>query len=70
MEETQSRPRRKMGMGLKTLVGAFGLLTMTVIVVLGIHNGMLRRQNRLRSIDGGKNKDARLKFFSRQGFLN
>ncbi|XP_018466418.2 disease resistance protein RPV1-like [Raphanus sativus] len=69
MEETQSRPRRKMGMGLKTLVGAFGLLTMTVIAVLGKRNILLSRQNRLRSIEGGKNeKDVRLKFFSRQGF--
>lgn len=55
-------------MGLKTLLGAFGLLAFVVIV--GKHGGPLRRHNRLRNIKGEKDKekDARLEFFSRQGF--
>ncbi|KAJ0230682.1 Toll/interleukin-1 receptor homology (TIR) domain-containing protein [Hirschfeldia incana] len=60
IDESQRRPRRKVGMGLKTLLGAFGLLAF--IVVLGKHGRPLRRYNHLRRKEKGKN--ATLHMFS------
>ncbi|KAH0936788.1 hypothetical protein HID58_004249 [Brassica napus] len=54
----------KMGMGLKTLLGAFGLLAF--IVVLGKHGRPLRRHNHLRrnKVEKDKEKNATLPIFS------
>lgn len=51
-------------MGLKTLLGAFGLLAF--IVVLGKHGRPLRRHNHLRrnKVEKDKEKDATLPIFS------
>ncbi|KAG5408354.1 hypothetical protein IGI04_004673 [Brassica rapa subsp. trilocularis] len=63
-DESQRRPPRKMGMGLKTLLGAFGLLAF--IVVLGKHGRPLRRHNHLRrnKVEKDKEKNATLPIFS------
>ncbi|KAH0895717.1 hypothetical protein HID58_045285 [Brassica napus] len=64
IDESQRRPPRKMGMGLKTLLGAFGLLAF--IVVLGKHGRPLRRHNHLRrnEVEKDKEKNATLPIFS------
>uniref|UniRef100_M4E3J8 TIR domain-containing protein n=1 Tax=Brassica campestris TaxID=3711 RepID=M4E3J8_BRACM len=64
IHESQRRPPRKMGMGLKTVLGAFGLLAF--IVVLGKHARPLRRHNHLRrnTAEKDKEEDATLHLFS------
>ncbi|XP_056858829.1 disease resistance protein RUN1 isoform X2 [Raphanus sativus] len=64
IDESQRRPPRKVGMGLKTVLGAFGLLAF--IVVLGKHGSPLRRHNHLRrnKIEKDKEKDATVHIFS------